>query len=87
MSVGKLVEWGGGAEGGSGGVEWGTRRASPYPGTQVGSSQPSWQNVAFWQNEETSGVWFLFFTGILGQRSKKELVGRQSSNQNLEISD
>ena len=41
---------------GVGGVEWGTRRASPYPGTQVGSSQPSWQNVAFWQNEETSGV-------------------------------
>ena len=43
-------------------------------------------NVAFWQNEETSGVWFLFFIGILAQRSKKELVGRQSSNQNLEIS-
>ena len=45
----------------AGGVEWGTRRAPPYP--EPGSeARLSWQDMAFWQNAEN--LWRVqFFSG------------------------
>ena len=76
--------------GGSGGVEWGTRRAPPYP--EPGSeARLSWQDMAFWQNAEN--LWRVqFFPGRHRNswQQLEEAVGQDwggSSNLNLRISD